>query len=260
MKLSVIVPVFNEATNILDNLELLISEVEPHFPDYEILVVSDGSTDGTNSVLERYKHPFVRAILFDENHGKGHTVREGFKAAVGERILFIDGGMELHPKEIRIFFGLMSLYNADLVIGSKRHPQSKIEYPLVRRILSFTYQMLIKKLFGLKVTDTQVGIKLFRREVIQAILPDLMIDRYGFDLEILALAKKKGFEQMLEAPVRMDYFSKNIRPFGREIFHIIQVGMAILKDTIRLYVRLHRLETAVKAEPEKAPLPRQPGS
>jgi glycosyltransferase involved in cell wall biosynthesis len=204
-------------------------------------------------VLEKFSHPHVRTILFTENHGKGHTVREGFKAAQGERILFIDGGMELHPKEIRIFFGLMSLYNADMVIGSKRHPQSQIHYPAVRRVLSFTYQMLIKKLFHLDVTDTQVGIKLFKREVIQAILPDLTIDRYGFDLEMLALAKKRGFNQMLEAPIRMDYFSKNIRPFGQEIFHILQVGATILTDTIRLWVRLHRMDrrpVLSAAEPE----------
>src|SRR6185437_11146029 len=111
-KLSVIVPVFNEARNIVANLELLASEVEPYFLNYEILVISDGSPDGTNQVLNDFSLPHLRKILFEKNRGKGYVIREGFRSAQGDYILFIDGGMELHPKEIRIFLGLMGLYSA----------------------------------------------------------------------------------------------------------------------------------------------------
>jgi len=240
-RLSVIVPVFNEVEHVIKNIELLISEVEPHFSSFEILVVSDGSTDGTNQVLAAYRHDRVSTVLFEKNQGKGAVVREGFRRAQGDYIFFIDGGMELHPRELRIFLGLMSLYDADMVLGSKRHPQSQIDYPMIRRVLSSVYQLLIQRLFDLDVTDTQVGIKLFRREVIDAVLPDLRIDRYGFDLEILALAKLRGFDSMLEAPIRLDYFVGNRRPLIPELFHIFRVGMDILGDTWRLYWRVRSL-------------------
>jgi glycosyltransferase involved in cell wall biosynthesis len=216
----------------------LVSEIEPYFDSYEVLVVNDGSTDGTRQVLAGYSHPHVRVVTVASNRGKGHGVREGFRLAQGDAVLFIDGGMELHPSAIRVFLGLLELYGADIVIGSKRHPQSRVDYPALRRVLSFIYQKLIKILFRLDVTDTQVGIKLFRRQVVDAILPELRIDRYGFDLELLALARRKGFGKILEAPIRLDYFSRNSRPLPLELLHIVRVGTAILRDTFALYFRL----------------------
>jgi glycosyltransferase involved in cell wall biosynthesis len=241
LDLSVIVPVFNEAQHIRANLDLLISEVAPYFSAFEILVISDGSTDGTEEVLRSYSHPNVKLIAYPQNHGKGFALREGFKAATGDFVFFIDGGMELHPREIRIFLGLMELYDADIVVASKRHPQSKIDYPLIRRILSFAYQMLIRYLFALNVTDTQVGLKLFKRSVIEAVVPHLVLNRYGTDLEILALARALGFRRLLEAPVRLDYFRSHVRPPLREFLHIIKVGSYIVSDTFRLYWRIRKL-------------------
>ncbi len=241
-KLSIVVPVFNEARQITDNIALLIREVEEYFINFEIIVVSDGSTDGTNLKLTMLNHPVVRSLIVGKNLGKGHAVRAGFQMASGDYILFIDGGMEIHPKEIRTFVGLMALYNADIVIGSKRHPQSMVDYPTHRRFLSWLFQLLIRRLFDVDVTDTQVGIKLLRKPVVDAILPHLEVNRYGFDLELLSLAKRKGFRNMLEAPVRIDYFAKNRRPFLYELIHVLRVGVSLLKDTINLYRRLRRLE------------------
>jgi glycosyltransferase involved in cell wall biosynthesis len=241
-KLSVIVPVFNEEARIGSNLALLISEIEPFFEDYEILVVNDGSTDRTHDSLSKVSHPRVRALKLEKNQGKGSAVREGFRNASGDYVLFIDGGMELHPREIRIFLGLMQLYSADVVLGSKRHPQSQVQYPWIRRLLSAIYQRLIQRLFDLDVTDTQVGLKLFRRAVIDAVLPDLHVDRYGFDLEILALAKRRGFQLFLEAPIQLDYFSFNSRGAVKELGHVVRVGFTVLSDTLKLYRRLRSLK------------------
>ena len=242
LSLSVIVPVFNEASRIRTNLDLLISEVAPYFSSFEILVVSDGSTDGTDSILKSYDHPRTKLICYAQNHGKGYALREGFKAATGDFILFIDGGMELHPREIRIFIGLMELYDADVVVASKRHPQSQIDYPKTRRVLSSIYQMLIRFLFKMNVTDTQVGLKLFKREVIESILPYLTVDRYGADLEILAFARAKGYKRFLEAPVRLDYFRSNSRSLILEMLHISRVGWSVLIDTLRLYRRIRKVQ------------------
>ncbi len=243
-KLSIIVPVFNEASNILSNLNMLLTEVEKHFSNFEVIVVSDGSTDETNTRLLSFRHPGMKPILVERNAGKGNAVRAGFSRASGDYILFIDGGMEIHPKEIRIFMGLMALYQCDIVIGSKRHPQSKIYYPLHRRALSSLFQMLVRALFQVNVTDTQVGIKLFRKPVVDAILPYLEVNRYGFDLEILSLAKIKGFDYVLEAPIRLDYFYSNNRFVSREILHVFKVGLSLLSDTLKLYARVRKLRVA----------------
>lgn len=240
-KLSVIVPVFNEAHEIMSHLDLLLDEVAHYFEYFEVIVVSDGSTDGTNAKLLSLKHPDVRPVIVEKNTGKGNAVRAGFAQASGDYILFIDGGMEIHPKEIRIFMGLMSLYQCDIVVGSKRHPQSKVEYPWYRRLLSWNFQMLVRLLFKIDVTDTQVGIKLFRREVIDAILPHLEIDRYGFDLEMLSLARLSGFGNILEAPIRLDYFQAKPRLVVTEIFHVVRIGCSLLIDTFKLHRRLRAL-------------------
>ena len=243
-KLSIIVPVFNEALQIVQNLDLLIDEVEGYFTNFEVIVVSDGSTDGTNSQIAKVRHPGLKPVFVNENSGKGVAIREGFHRATGDYILFIDGGMEIHPKEIRIFMGLMALYECDIVIGSKRHPQSKVDYPWYRRLLSWMFQVFIRAIFKVQITDTQVGIKLFRREVIEAVLPHLEINRYGFDLELLILAKLKGFDKVLEAPIRMDYFSSGKRDIGRELFHVFKVGFSLIKDTFQLHQRIRKLNAA----------------
>lgn len=246
-KLSIIVPVFNEAVQIRRNLDLLLEEVSEYFPLFEIIVVSDGSTDGTNLQLLSFRHPDVKPVILTSNGGKGAAVRAGFQSASGDYILFIDGGMEIHPKEIRIFMGLMDLYDCDIVIGSKRHPQSKVEYPWYRRMLSSVFQRLVRALFHVNVTDTQVGIKLFRREVIAAILPYLEIDRYGFDLELLSLAQLHGYGMVLEAPIQMDYFNKNKKSIWREIAHVARISFSLLADTLHLYRRLRKIRATLPA-------------
>lgn len=239
---SIVVPVFNEADNIVSNLDLLISEIEDVLPQFEIIVVSDGSTDETNLKVVSFRHPGIQLVATPENKGKGHAVRTGFQKAKGHYILFIDGGMELHPQEIRIFVGLINLYKADIVIGSKRHPQSRVDYPWYRKFLSFLFQLIVRSLFNIDVTDTQVGIKIFRRPVLEAILPHLEINRYGFDLELLSLAKVFGFGHILEAPVRLDYFNTNSRPVTQDILHVIRVGFSLLNDTWLLYLRMKELK------------------
>lgn len=242
MSVSVVVPVFNEVNRIVDNLDLLTSELEEVFEKFEVLVVSDGSKDGTNYRVFQFQYPGLRLLVNSENLGKGAAVRKGFQEATGDYVFFIDGGMELHPKELRIFAGLMELYDADMVIGSKRHPQSEIEYPWFRKVLSFIYQLMIRRLFDINVTDTQVGLKLFHRRVLVAIIDDLRINRYGFDLEMLSLARLRGYSKILEAPIRMDYFAKNRRSLRFELWHVFRVGLSLMKDTWKLYKRIQKLK------------------
>ncbi len=242
-RLSVLVPVYNEGGGLSKSLDLLISNLEPYFNNFEVLVISDGSTDATNSQLRQYDHPQVKPIILKKNQGKGFAIRKGFKEATGDYILFIDGGMELHPREIRIFLGLLVLYEADIVIGSKRHPQSAVYYPVLRKMLSFCYQQLIRAFFDLNVTDTQVGLKIFRRAVVDSVKDELSVDRYGFDLEILALAKIHGFTRMLEAPVWLDYFrQEGRRGFLPELLHVAKIAFHVFSDTVKVYGKIRKLK------------------
>jgi hypothetical protein len=154
--------------------------------------------------------------------------------------------MELHPKEIRIFMGLMSLYSADMVIGSKRHPQSIVFYPWYRRFLSLIYQKLIRFLFSFNITDTQVGIKLFRGELVREVLPYLKLNHYGFDLEIISIAVALGYDNILEAPIRLDYFLKNRRSVFLDLMHTIRVGNLLIVETVMLYMTIRKLKLIQK--------------
>jgi len=100
---------------------------------------------------------------------------------------------------------------ADAVIGSKRHPESKIEYPVVRKIMSWGYQQIIKGMFGLNVRDTQVGMKIYRRKLLEDVLPRLLVKQFAFDIEILAVSYHLGYTKIYEAPVQIDLFWKKIK-------------------------------------------------
>jgi hypothetical protein len=132
----------------------------------------------------------------------------------------------------------MFLYQADIVVGSKRHPQSQVRYPIYRRVLSFIFQQLVRLGFNFNVTDTQVGIKMFRREVVREIGPWLKADSYAADLEILGVAARLGFRTMIEAPVRLDYFMRGKRSLLRDLFHTLRVGCLLLLDACRVWWRL----------------------
>lgn len=253
-KVSIIIPVFNEEENIRSNIQLLLDQVKGHFKDFELIIVSDGSTDNTLKELKTLTDRSIQVIALAKNLGKGAAIRRGFAKATGEYLFFIDGGMEIHPKELSIFLGLMLLYNADIVMGSKRHPQSLVRYPIYRRFLSWIYQNMIRLVFKINVTDSQVGMKLFKKNVVMSILPFLEIDRYGFDLELLIFAKMVGYHNFLEAPVRLDYFLKNKKNIAKDLFHVLRVGRLLLFDTIKLYRKVQKIKNEKKLQansPEK---------
>lgn len=252
-KISVIVPIYNEEKVVEDNLKLLEEELLEYFKNYEVIVVSDGSTDRTHEEALKRVSPYLKVFHYTNNQGKGFALKYGVSKCSGDFIIFIDGGMELHPKDIKVFLALMDIYNADAVIGSKRHPQSEVDYPLSRRILSRLYQTLIRFALDLNVRDTQVGLKLFRRQVLEDSLSRVLVKKYAFDLELLTVANHLGYSRILEAPIKLDYAINGKKNLWANLWRIKRMIWQMLWDTMAVIYRLrflHYYDTVPSTDPE----------
>jgi glycosyltransferase involved in cell wall biosynthesis len=204
--LSVVVPVYNEGSQIVDNVRTIVERIGQGLNEpFELVIVSDGSFDRTYEHLLEEKSETVRVIHYDRNLGKGYAVKVGALAAKGQWISFVDADLDLDPAAIPRFVDIARAENLDFAIGSKRHPESIVHYPRSRRLASRLYQQLARLLFGLNVQDTQTGLKVFRREVAEEVVPLLLVKQFAFDLELLAVANSLGFGRIRELPIVLDY-------------------------------------------------------
>jgi len=208
-QLSIIIPAYKEEKNIYSTLKAILAAEDSLGPDIEVIVVVDGSPDKTEAQAKRIKDKRVRILSYSKNRGKGYALKYGTSHANGEIITYTDAGGDFNPKQFDRCVKLMQIFEADLVIGSKRHPASKVNYPFSRRLYSGLYQRLIRLLFGLKVTDTQAGLKFLRNNVAKNVIPRLTIEGYAFDLEMLVVANQLGYKRIFEAPVEMHFNSRN---------------------------------------------------
>ena len=230
-------PAFNLSGKIGANLEKVESVLKRMGLTYEILPVDDGSTDATSSVLRDWAasgDAAVRKPVFlERNVGKGGALRAGFRASSGELILLLDGDLEILPGYLPGFFDVMEAEKADIVIGSKRHPKSRVRYPWHRRIASCAYFSLVRFFIGLPVSDTQTGMKLFRREVLGEALERMLVKTYAFDLELLSIAYGRG-AKVAEAPVAIRFGEG----FGSLSFRTVK---QMLSDSLAVFYRLRLL-------------------
>lgn len=202
--LSVVMPVYNEGAVIRQNLHRAVEEFRPLGP-FEIIAVNDGSDDNSASELNAAARelPEVR-VLHLPHRGKGEALRQGTRAAKGEWVLFLDADLDLPPDQISLFLTLQRVHKADAVIGSKLHPDSTVAYPLIRRIYSRGYYLLVKLLFGLPIRDTQTGMKLVRRDILTKAVEKTTVEGFAFDLELLVHLVESG-ARMVEAPVVVNH-------------------------------------------------------
>lgn len=204
--LSVIIPAHRKARTIAHDIKKIAAVLEKIRYPYELIVaIDDRESDNTFANASKLKNKLrhLKVVGYSGHLGKGYTVRFGMAQCRGDLIAFIDSGMDLNPNGLSMCLEHFEWYNADIVVGSKRHPASKVHYPWQRRVLSRGYQTLVWVLFGLKIRDTQVGLKFFRRPVLEKVLPRLLVKQYAFDVEILAVANDLGFGRIFEAPVEI---------------------------------------------------------
>ncbi|MBM3247167.1 glycosyltransferase family 2 protein [Candidatus Pacearchaeota archaeon] len=232
VKLSIIVPMYN-SVDIIQDLREVSSIIKKITPNYEIIVINDGSKNDCFQEAKKIKNKKIKIYGYKKNQGKGNAIKYGFNFVKGDYVAFLDSGRDLDPNQLRKFFKIMEEEKADIVIGSKKHKESKVFYPISRRIMSGVYQILNKLLFNLNVRDTQVGIKLFKKKALDKIMPKIVIKRFAFDLELLVLANKYGFK-IVEAPIILEYKFKSTINI-RSVFWI-------LWDTAAIFYRLKILK------------------
>jgi glycosyltransferase involved in cell wall biosynthesis len=203
--LSIILPAHNLGPVIAQNIELVHRTFAGKVP-FEVIPVDDGSSDTTAREINKAARLLsgIRPVYLEENSGKGFALRQGFEASRGTHVLFLDADLDLPPHQAPVLFKVMQQEQSDAVIGSKRHPDSELHYPWHRKVTSTVYYQMVRLLFGLSVHDTQTGIKLFRREVLEWSMPRMLVKRFAFDLELLAIADAKGFT-VSEAPVTLEF-------------------------------------------------------
>jgi glycosyltransferase involved in cell wall biosynthesis len=243
LDLTLVVPYYNPGFQLASHLSDLADVLRGHAVRFEIIAVSDGSTDGSDSGIERLG-PEVRAVRLPRNMGKGQALRVGFGGGRGEFIGFIDGDGDIPASTVGPFVACAKQRNPDFVIGSKRHPDSNVIYPPIRRFYSWGFQLLTKLLFGLNATDTQAGLKLARRDVIVRVLPLLEERGFAFDLELLAVAHRLGFDQIVELPIEIrERFSSSIS---------LRAAWDMLLDAAGLFWRLRIVKEYDKADAASA--------
>ncbi len=203
-KVSLIVPAYLQAKTIQKDIRRIKKVMDQLRYDYEIIVVVDGEVDKTLVNARKLKSSKILVVGYKHNHGKGYAVRYGMVRSKGNIIGFIDSGMDLNPNGLSMLLEHFEWYDADIILGSKRHPVSKVNYPFNRKIVSLLSQLFIRSLFGLNVRDTQVGMKFFRRKVIEDVLPRLLVKKFAFDIEILVVAYHLGYKRIFERPVELD--------------------------------------------------------
>lgn len=200
---SIVVPAYNESTRLGSSLEKILAYVEECGWHAEVLVVNDGSRDNTADVGRSFarQHAAVRLIENPGNRGKGYSVRNGMLHAFGERLLFTDADLSSPIEEAEKLFAALDA-GAEVAIGSRwlqRELQTERQ-PLHRQALGRLFNFVLRMILGLKYKDTQCGFKAFTRKAADTIFPRQQIERWGFDPEILYLARKFHLKTV-EVPV-----------------------------------------------------------
>lgn len=234
--LSLIIPVYKQEKTILHNIRQITTVLNTIRYDYEVIVVIDGLVDNTYKKLKESSFPKVKTLSYRKNQGKSYAIRLGMQKAKGDYVMFMDSGMEIDPNGISMLLEHMEWYDADIIVGSKRHLASQVNYSWTRKIMSYGYYLLVKLLFGIKIHDTQAGIKIFKKQVLEKVLPRLVEKNFAGDLEMLVVADSQGFRRIFEAPIKLNYNLGGVTSAAT-----LNAIIGIFIDTIAIFYRKNLL-------------------
>ena len=201
--ISVVIPAFNEERRLGPTLESIATYLSRQPFTWEIVVVDDGSSDGTTALVEpmHASEPRISVIRCTQNSGKGHAVRVGFLESNGAVVLFSDADCSTPIEEFERLRAAIDA-GADVAIGSRAMPDSdvRVRQGVIRQTMGKTFNLLVRLATGLRLHDTQCGFKLFRRDRCLAAFRAQRLDGFAFDVELLFLAKRQGL-RISEVPV-----------------------------------------------------------
>lgn len=248
MLVSIILPTYKKEKYLKKFVKSVVETMEKSKWDYEIIIVVDGFLDKSYEIAKEIakKNKKIKVYGYQNNKGKGYAIRYGMARAKGDPILFMDVTLKINPKGITLLLEHMDWYKADILVASKRHPASKVEYTRIRRMYSMGYQFLNFLLFRLKVRDTQVGLKVFKREILEKVLPRLVVKQYAFDIELLSVARYLGYTRIYDAPVELDFAaseSKITDEGGSNLLLFTNKEVRnMLYDTLAVFYRMNFLK------------------
>ena len=233
--LSIVIPAYNECARIEGTLERVMGCVQKRGWDAEVLVVDDGSTDETVTVVQRWmeRHERLHLIKNPGNRGKGYSVRNGLLQAAGDIVMFTDADLSAPMEEAeRLFAAIES--GADVAIGSRWLDKQKqtVHQPLYRRFFGRCFNRVTRVVMGLPFKDTQCGFKAFKREAAQTIFRLQTIERWGFDPEILFIARKLKYT-IVEVPVTWGHDERSRMSYLKDGMKMLEEMAEIRTNSLR---------------------------
>lgn len=231
-KLSLIVPAHNEESIIYNNSLEMCRLLNSFVNEFEIIIVDDGSEDSTyDEAMKASKADKHIKVLKTKWGGKGNALKNGTVLAIGDYIAFCDADLDISPIQLKYFFDVMINEKSDVVIGSKMHKDSIVDYPFIRKVYSYCYYILLCILFNLKLKDTQTGLKLFKASIIKEVMSKVETKGFAFDIEMLTLINDEGYK-ISSAPVEIVFHRKALGRIGvNEIYNMIV-------DTFKIFYKL----------------------
>jgi glycosyltransferase involved in cell wall biosynthesis len=261
IEISVVMPAYNPGAALRPAVDRLVDVMRAEGIGFELIVVSDGSTDGSMATLEGVG-PELRIIELPANRGKGGALHAGFSRARGSWVGFVDSDGDIDPAHLVGYLKTGRETGADLVYANKKHRDSVSASSPLRKLVSFGFSSIVGTLFSLGVNDTQTGCKLVRREVLADVLPRLRETRFAFDLELFVAASTAGYTTAVAAPVELKERMAGSTVSKSTIVRTLKDALTVLarrhstptyRDAVRPMSRVYSKNVGVLPRPARRP-------